>query len=142
MVKIYAKVKRLQNRRCFFYGLFLASKLKYVLTFDDFGIIQQHMTFKGFNDSKRHLHWSQYFDMLEDKNISALLPRSWKKSFDNGITMPVKMKRCNECKGEILCDDFNNQVNEKKKFKTSLNFLKRDVPNQSGHMLPYYKKLY
>ena len=34
-----------------FYALFLAPKIKYVLTIDEFGIIQQHMTFRGFNDS-------------------------------------------------------------------------------------------
>ena len=38
-----------------FYGLFLASKIKYVLTIDFYGIMEQHMTFKGFNDSKRLL---------------------------------------------------------------------------------------
>ena len=36
-----------------FYGLFLAPKMKYCLTVDDYGIIQEHETFKGFNDSKR-----------------------------------------------------------------------------------------
>ena len=46
-----------------FYGLFLALKIKYVLTIDDYGIIQQHMTFKGFNDSRRLLDRSQYFDV-------------------------------------------------------------------------------
>ena len=50
-----------------FYGLFLAPKLKHVLTIDEFVIFQQHMTFKGFNDSKRILDRSQYFNMLEDK---------------------------------------------------------------------------
>ena len=36
-----------------FYGLFLAPKIKFCLTIDDYGIIQEHKTFKGFNDSKR-----------------------------------------------------------------------------------------
>ena len=36
-----------------FYGLFLAPKIKYCLTIDMFGIVQEHKTFKGFNDSKR-----------------------------------------------------------------------------------------
>ena len=48
-----------------FYGLFLAPKIKYVLTIDVYGIIQQHMTFKGFKGCKRLLDRSQYFDMLE-----------------------------------------------------------------------------
>ena len=38
------------------------------------------MTFKGFNDSKRLLDRSQYFDMLDGKKISAMVPRYWKKS--------------------------------------------------------------
>ena len=49
------------------------------------------------------------------------------------------MGRCNECKGEILCDDCNNQVNENKKFEANLSLLKRVIPNEVGHMLPYYK---
>ena len=75
-----------------FYGLFLAPKIKYCLTIDDYGIIQEHKTFKGFNDSKRLLDRSQYFKMIEAKQISAMLPRSWKKSFDSGIIVPAKMR--------------------------------------------------
>ena len=113
--------------------------MKWSLTIDEIGISQQHMTFRGFNDSKRLLNRSEYFDMLEGKKISAFLPRSWKKSFDNGIVIPVRMKRCIDFKGKILCDECNNQVNENKKFETNLKFLKRDIPNQFSHMLPYYK---
>ena len=47
------------------YALFLAPKIKYCLTINEHGIIEQHMTFKGFNDSKRLLDRSQYFDMLK-----------------------------------------------------------------------------
>ena len=65
-----------------FYGLFLAPKIKYCLTINEFVVIQQHMTFIGFNDNKRLLDRSQCFDMLEGKKISALLPKSWKKSFN------------------------------------------------------------
>ena len=49
------------------------------------------------------------------------------------------MKRCNECKGEIICDKCNNHVNENKKIEAILNSLKRDVPKEFGHMLPCYK---
>ena len=37
------------------YGLLLTPKIKYCLTIDDYGIIQEHKTFEGFNDSKRLL---------------------------------------------------------------------------------------
>ena len=80
-----------------FYGLFLAPKIKYCLTIDDYGFIQKHNTFKGFNDSKRLLDQSQNFNMIKGDKISAMLPRSWKKSFDNGIIIPAKMRFCNEC---------------------------------------------
>ena len=35
--------------------------------------------------------------MKEVKKISAMLPRSWKKSFDSGIILPKKMRFCNRC---------------------------------------------
>ena len=121
-----------------FYGLFLAPKIKYCLTIDGYGIIQEHKTFKGFNDSKRLLDRSQYFKMIEGDKISAMLPRSWKKSFDSGIIIPTKMRFCNECNVKKVCNKCNNQINENKEFEANLNLLKRDKPNDCGHMLPYY----
>ena len=64
-----------------FYGLFLALKVKYVLTIDDYGIIQQHMTFNGFNDSKRLLDRSQYFDMLDGKKNNSYVTKILEKIF-------------------------------------------------------------
>ena len=96
------------------------------------------MTFQGFNDSKRLLDRSQCFDMLDGKKITAMLPRSWKKSFDNGVIIPTKMRQCNECKDGMLCITSNNQINENKEFEANLNLLKRKTPNDFGHMLPYY----
>ena len=72
------------------YGFHLAPKIKYCLTIDDYGIIQEHKTFKGFNDSKRLLDRSHYFKMIEGKKLSALLPKSWKKSLDNGKIIATK----------------------------------------------------
>ena len=54
------------------YGLFLAPKINYVLTINEFGIIQEHKTFKGFNDRERLIDRSQYFKMKEGKKISAM----------------------------------------------------------------------
>ena len=76
-----------------FYGLFLAPKIKNVLTIDDFGIIQQHMTFKGFNDSKRLLDRSQYFNMLKGKKnsytteILEKIIRKWSYNSNKNETM-------------------------------------------------------
>ena len=121
-----------------FYGLFLALKKKFCLNVNELGVVEQHTTFKGFNDSKRLLDRSQYFNMLKGKKITAILPRFWKESFENGVIIPTKLRDCNTCKDGILCITCNNQINENKEFEANLNLLKRDVPNRFGHMLPYY----
>ena len=121
-----------------FYGLFLAPKIKHCLTIDDYGIIKEHKTFKGFNDSKRLLDRSQYFKTIEGEKKTAMLPRSWKKSFDNGIIIPTKMRFCNECNNKKMCYKCNIQINENKEFEANLNLLKRKAPNEFGYMLPYY----
>ena len=77
--------------------------------------------------------------MIEGEKISAMLPKSWKKSFDNGIIIPTKMRFCNECNDNKMCVKCNNQVNEKKEFEANLILLKRKAPNEFGYMLPYYK---
>ena len=51
-----------------------------------------------------------------------MLPRLWKKSFKIGVVIPVKTRRCNKCNGDILCNECNNQVNEKKEVEANLNF--------------------
>ena len=54
--------------------------------------------------------------MIEGEKISALLPKSWKKSFDSGIIIPTKMRFCNESNDRKMCDKYNNQINESKEF--------------------------
>ena len=76
--------------------------------------------------------------MLEGIKISAMLPRSLKKSFNNGIIMPTKMRRCNESFDKILCIRCNNQINENKELEANWNLLKRQAPNQFSHILFYY----
>ena len=122
-----------------FYGLFLAPKMKCCLTIDEFGIVQEHKLFKGFNDNKKLLDRSQYFEMIEGKKVSALLLKSWKKSFISGIIIPRKTRFCNGCNDKKVCDKCNNQLNEIKEFEAILNEIKSCPPNEFGHMLPYYK---
>ena len=59
-----------------FSGPFLAPKIKYCLTINEFGIIEEHKTSKGFNDSKRFLDRTQYFNTIKGKRLSAMLPKS------------------------------------------------------------------
>ena len=67
-----------------------------------------------------------------------MLPRSWKKSFNNGVIIPKRMRFCNECSVEKTCDKCKNINNENKEFEANLNDLKRYSQNRFGHMLPYY----
>ena len=122
-----------------FYGLYLAPKIKYCLTIHDFGIIHKHKTFKGFNDSKRLLDRSQYFKMLKDEKISAMLPRSWKKTLNDGVIIPKRMRFFNEYNIEKTCDKCNNNINENIESEANLNELKRHPPNEIGFLLPFYE---
>ena len=76
--------------------------------------------------------------MSEGKKISVMLPKSWKKSFNNGNVIPAKLKGCDKCSGKTLCVACNNEINENEEFEASLNLLKREAPDEFGYMLPYF----
>ena len=61
-----------------FYGLFLGAKANYCLTMEYYGIIQEHKTFKGFNDSKRLSDRSQNFKKIEGKKYQLCYQDSGK----------------------------------------------------------------
>ena len=75
--------------------------------------------------------------MKEGKKISAMLPRSWRKSFNDGVIIPKKMRFCIDCNDKKLCNKSNYQINENKEFEANLNELKRHPPNDFGYMLAY-----
>ena len=89
--------KKGYKSRGIFYGLFLAPKIKYCLSIDKYGIIQEHRTFKRFNDSKRLLDLFQYFKKIEAKKVIEYLPKIWRKLFDSGTITPTKIRFSNEC---------------------------------------------
>ena len=61
------------------------------------------------------------------------------ETFQNGVLVPLKMKRCDEFKDIILSATCNNRINENEEFDANLNLLKRKTPNQFGHMLLFLK---
>ena len=81
-----------------FYSLFLAPKVKYCLTINEYGIVEEHKTFKGFSDIGRLLDSKKYFDMQEGKKVVGTFPLSWKKSFESGVVIPSKTRNCNNVK--------------------------------------------
>ena len=120
------------------YGLFLAPKTKYCLTIIKFGVIDKHKTFKGFTNLSDNLDRKAYFNMADRGKLIARVPLSWKKSFSQGVVIPHKMKKCVDCKEDILCDQCNKLVNQGKEFSANLNEMKRQPFNEFGHMLPMY----
>ena len=120
------------------YGLFLAPKIKYCLTINKYGVIDEHKTFKGFSNVSDNLNRKEYFKMADGGKLVAKMPLSWKKSFNLGVVIPRKMRDCRYCKKDILCDICDELVNQRKEFSANLNELKREKPNNFGHMLPKY----
>ena len=58
------------------------------------------------------------------------------KSFSQGVVVSHKMRKCGDCKKDILCDECDNLVNQKKEVSASVNELKRERPNNFGYILP------
>ena len=121
-----------------FYGLFLAPKIKYCLTINKYGVIEEHKTFKGFTNVSDNLDRKEYFKMADGDKLVAKVPLSWKKSFNMGAVIPHKIRNCNKCSKDVLCDDCDKLVSQNKEFSANLNELKRERPNDFGHMLPKY----
>ena len=103
-----------------------------------YGIIDEKKGFKGFKDVSDKLDRKEYFKMADGDNLIAKKPLSWKKSFSQRVVIPYKMRNCNKRSKDQLCDDCDKLVNQRKEFSANLNELKREKPNDLGHMLPKY----
>ena len=121
-----------------FYGLFLAPKINDCLTLNKYGVIDEHKTFKGFTNVSNNLDRKEYFKMADGDKLVAKIPLSWKKSYSQGGIIPHKMRNCTNCRKDILCDICDKLVNQNKEFSPNLNELKREKPDDFGHMLPKY----
>ena len=76
--------------------------------------------------------------MYNEGKLQAKVPPSWKKSFSQGVIILHKMRKCSDCKKDILCDNCDKLVNQRKEFSANLNEFKREKPNDFGQMLPKY----
>ena len=121
-----------------FYALLLAPKTKYCLTFNEYGVINEHKCFKGFTNVSDNLNRKEYFKMASGDNLVAKVPLSWKKSFSQRVVIPHKMRNCNKCTKDNLCESCDILVKQRKEFSANLNELKREKPNDRGHTLPMY----
>ena len=73
-----------------FYGLFLAPKIKYCLTINKYGVVDEQKTFKGFINVSDNLDRKENFKMYDGDKLTAKVPLSWKKSFNYGVVIPQK----------------------------------------------------
>ena len=80
----------------------------------------------------------EYFNIADGEKLITKVPLSWKKSFSQGDVIPHKMKNCNGCKIDSLCDRCDKLVNQTKEISANLNELKRQAPSEFVHMLPKY----
>ena len=48
------------------------------------------------------------------------------------------MKNCGDLKKNILDDECDKLLNQRKEFSANLNKIKGQAPNEFGHMLPKY----
>ena len=69
-----------------------------------------------------------------------MLPKSWKKSLNNGFIIPTKMRFCNECNDKRMCNRCNNQNIENKEIAANIDLIKRQAPNELSHLLPFFKE--
>ena len=76
--------------------------------------------------------------MYNGDELIAKVPLSGKKFFSQGVIIPHKTRNCSDCKKDILCDECDKLVNQRKEFSADLNEMKRQPPNDFGHMLPKY----
>ena len=54
------------------------------------------------------------------------------------VVIPPKMRNCNKCTKDVLCENCDKLVDQKKNFSANLNEMEREPPNSLGHMLPKY----
>ena len=59
--------------------------------------------------------------MADGDKLFAKVPLSWKKSFSQGVVILHKMRNCSDCEKDILCDECDKLVNQRKEFSANLN---------------------
>ena len=79
--------------------------------------------------------------MFDGDKLIAKVPLKLKKSFSMGVVISHRMKTViKRCTKEILCDNCDKLINQKKEFSANLKELKREPPNEFGHMIPKFIK--
>ena len=110
----------------------LAPKIKYCLTINKYGVIDEHKTFEGFTNVSDNLDRKEHFKLFESDKLIAKVPLNWKQSISQGVVISHKMRNCSNCTKDVLCDDCDKLVDQNKKFSANLVGLKREAANEYG----------
>ena len=87
-----------------------ARKIKYCLTINKYHIIEEHKTYKGFTIVSENLDRKEFFKMFDGDKLKGKVPSNWKKGFSYGVIIPHKLRNCNECDENVLCDNCDKLV--------------------------------
>ena len=82
------------KRGSIFYAFVPAPKTKFCLFLDEYGIIQQQRSFKGFDETEGKIKRNQNFEMIIWNKIPIVVSLNWKKKFSKGSVLPNKTSYC------------------------------------------------
>ena len=124
------------------YGLFLAHKIKYCLAKDIYGIIREHKTFEGFTNVPDNLDKKQDYKIFHGDILFVTFPLSWEKNVSMGVVIQQKLRNCNKCIKDVLCEGCDKLGNQNKESSASLKELKRQHTIDFGDILPWHKTIW
>ena len=120
-----------------FYGVFLAPKLRYCLIINKYGVIHEQKTFKSFTNVSDNLDRNEHFKWFDgDKLLLKYLCLG--KSFSYCVVIPHRTRSFNKCTKDISCVNCDKLVNQRKEYSANLNELKKQPPNEFGHIIPKF----
>ena len=84
--------------------MFLAPKIKYCLSINDYRIISEHKTFKNYSDVKRNSVGKIIFKTSDGEKLITKHSLSQKKPFDIVVIVPSQKRNCGICTRDLNCD--------------------------------------
>ena len=129
-----------------FFAWFLATKIKYSLVINDFGVISAKRTFKGYSAEHRMIGLDLYISLSAGKYVSGKFLMDRTTAFEE-LKVPHGKKDCLDCDNgkhcsdcvekremicfncdmEIACNTCLDLITQKKTFSTDINMLKRKL---------------
>ena len=103
-----------------FYALFLAPKIKYFSTSNEYGISREKKKFKGYQDVVSALE-KKLLDPQSGMTVKHELPLSWKKSFSSGV-IPTRIVNCEKSVKSVdkICNTCRKRTEQTREYKFNI----------------------